>query len=124
MPGTFDRQKLGRDNEALAEKFLVKKGMAIRARNYRCRAGEIDLIAQHRGALVFVEVRYRGRNSLATGEESVTRTKQRRIIRAAQHYLLTTQLDCPCRFDVLAINQTLLGLTTINWIDNAFDAHA
>ncbi|WP_172962256.1 YraN family protein [Hydrocarboniclastica marina] len=124
MSRKIDRQKLGQDNEALAERYLLKQGMTIQARNYRCKAGEIDLIARHGDTLVFVEVRYRGNSSFASGEESVTRSKQRRLIRAAQHYLLYTRLDCPCRFDVLAINQTLLGRSRVHWIDNAFDASA
>lgn len=120
----MDRQKIGQAHEALAERYLLKKGMAIRARNYRCKAGEIDLIAEDRGTLVFVEVRYRGRSSLVSSEESVTATKQRRLIRAAQHYLLRSRQDQPCRFDVLAINRSLSGRLSIHWIDNAFDAPA
>lgn len=118
----MDRQKLGQTYEALAERYLLKQGMIIRTRNYRCKAGEIDLIAEHQGTLVFVEVRYRGQTSLVTSEESVTPTKQRRLIRAAQHYLLRYRQDCPCRFDVLAMNRSSLGRLTIHWIDNAFDA--
>lgn len=120
----MDRQKLGQEYEALAERYLQKKGMTIRERNYRCKAGEIDLIAEHRGTLVFVEVRYRGQASLVSSEESVTLTKQRRLIRAAQHYLLHHGPDRPCRFDVLALNRSALGTLKINWIDSAFDASA
>lgn len=116
----MDRQKLGQDYEALAERYLLKRGMTIQARNYRCKAGEIDLIAHDRGTLVFVEVRYRGHTSLVSSEESVTLTKQRRLIRAAQHYLLSCNEDRPCRFDVLAINLSGLGKLRIHWIDNAF----
>lgn len=120
----MDRQKLGQKHEAIAERYLQKKGMAIRARNYRCKAGEIDLIVDDKGTLVFVEVRYRGHTSLVSSEESVTPTKQRRLIRAAQHYLLRYRVDSPCRFDVLAINRTVLGQLKIHWIDNAFEAPA
>lgn len=120
----MDRQKLGQEHEALAERYLQKQGMTIKSRNYRCKMGEIDLIAEDRGTLVFVEVRYRGHTSLVTSEESVTATKQQRLIRAAQHYLLRHRSDCPCRFDVLAINRSVLGKLKIHWIDNAFDAPA
>ena len=120
----MDRQKIGQEHEALAERYLLAKGMTIRTRNYRCKSGEIDLIAEHNGTLVFVEVRYRGPTSLVSSEESVTVTKQRRIIRAAQHYLLRQRVELPCRFDVLAINRTALGRPKIHWIDNAFDAPA
>lgn len=120
----MDRQKVGQAHEALAERYLVKRGMTIRERNYRCKSGEIDLIAEDRGTLVFVEVRYRGHTSLVSSEESVTPTKQRRLIRAAQHYLLRCREDRPCRFDVLAINRSAFGRTKVNWIDNAFDAPA
>jgi putative endonuclease len=120
----MDRQKLGQEHEALAERYLQQKGMTIKARNYRCKAGEIDLIAEHGGTLVFVEVRYRGHTSLVSSEESVTPTKQRRLIRAAQHFLLKYRYDRPCRFDVLAINRSALGRLKVHWIDNAFDAPA
>jgi putative endonuclease len=120
----MDRQQLGQEYEALAERYLLKKGMTIKVRNYRCKAGEIDLIAEHKGTLVFVEVRYRGRTSLVSSEESVTPTKQRRLIRAAQHYVLRHRVDRPCRFDVLALNRSALGRLKVHWIDNAFDAPA
>ena len=118
----MDRQKLGKEHEEFAERYLLKKGMAIRARNYRCKMGEIDLIAEDCGTLVFIEVRYRGASSLISSQESVTPTKQRRLVRAAQHYLIRYNIDQPCRFDVLAINRSFLGRVHVHWIDNAFDA--
>ncbi len=73
-------------------------------RNYTCRGGEIDLVCEHGEALVFVEVRARSRSDFGTPEETVTTLKQRRILRAAEHFLARHKLsDRICRFDVIAI---------------------
>lgn len=88
-------------------------------RNYLCKMGEIDIIMQDRQTLVFVEVRYRKRSSFGSASESVTRSKQQKLIRAAQHYLSRhNQHHRPCRFDVLAINGQ--ADQPIEWIPNAF----
>lgn len=93
--------------ETAAVMFLKKHGYQILARNYRCRYGEIDIIAVHQGTLCFVEVK--SRSSLACGwpSESVGRAKQRHIVRVAQHYLqvnFKNQLPA-CRFDVVTLLQ-------------------
>ncbi len=72
---------------------------------------------QDQETLVFVEVRYRKHNDYGSGLESITRAKQRKIIRTAQHYLLTSRKQhCPCRFDVI----TYTNDQKINWIKDAF----
>jgi putative endonuclease len=90
--------------EAQAAAYLESCGYHVMQRNYRCRAGEIDLIARQAGYLVFVEVKYRSDASCGFGMEAVDYHKQRRIIRAARWYLAAhgyadTQ---PCRFDVVS----------------------
>ena len=95
---------VGQDWERLAEKHLRKAGYRIRDRNVRMKVGEIDIIAEEKGILCFIEVK--GRSSLAFGApaEAITLEKQRRIYRAAEIYLQRERLgDSICRFDVVAI---------------------
>ena len=113
-----DRKNIGQWAENQAKDFLVKKGLKLRERNYRCKAGEIDLVMMEANTLVFVEVRSRRRADYGTAFESVTATKQQRLIKAAKHYLQTKQLfdKLPCRFDVISVRHD----NDIEWIPNAF----
>lgn len=87
------------------------------AKNFRCRNGEIDLIARDGKYLVFVEVKYRGGKSQGNASSAVDWRKQRRISHAAQFFLLRYGYgEPPCRFDVVAIDGE-----HIQWIRNAFD---
>jgi putative endonuclease len=106
--------------EALAEEFLVREGLRTQCKNFRCRAGEIDLIMQHRETLVFVEVRLRSNTQFCSAAESVDRRKQQKIMRAAQLYLQQKNLTdaVPCRFDVIALSH--VGSSAPEWIQNAF----
>ena len=95
---------VGQDWERLAEKHLRKAGYRIRDRNVRMKVGEIDIIAEEKGILCFIEVK--GRSGLGFGApaEAVTLEKQRRLYRAAEIYLQRERLrDSICRFDVVAI---------------------
>jgi putative endonuclease len=110
------------ETQALA--YLQAQGLALVARNYRVaggpsrRGGEIDLIMRERdGTLVFVEVRQRRSSDWGGAAASVTGVKQRRLIRAAQHYLLRLAIWPPCRFDVIAMEEG-----TLEWLKAAFDA--
>jgi putative endonuclease len=110
--------------EARALAWLQARGLTLVERNYRvalgprARGGEIDLIMRARdGTLVFVEVRQRGSRSHGGAAASVTATKQQRVVRAAQHYLLRLAAPPPCRFDVLALDGE-----QIEWLQAAFDA--
>jgi putative endonuclease len=108
--------------ERLAESFLQGRGLKTVQRNFHCRMGEIDLIMLDGQTLVFTEVRYRANDAHGSGAESVTVTKQRRIIMAAQNFLRFRQHHPSqvCRFDVVSIGNEQ-GRTLINWIQNAFD---
>ena len=108
----------GAQAELRAEKFLQKQGLITQAKNYRCKAGEIDLIMKQCDELVFVEVRLRSHRQFANAAESVTITKQQKIIKAAQHYLQEHQLTdtANCRFDVVAFSDK----SEPEWIQNAF----
>jgi putative endonuclease len=95
----------GSSGETLAAQFLRRKGMVVLARNYRCRAGEIDLVARDGDAVVFVEVKERTGRSHGTAVEAVTWSKRRRIVRAARVYASAHGLtESPLRFDVVAID--------------------
>ena len=109
--------------EQVAESFLNKRGLKTRERNYQARFGEIDLIMLDGKTLVFAEVRYRERDNHGSGADSVTWTKQRRIISAARRFLQCHPNDScrACRFDVISIG-TENGRTLLNWIRDAFDA--
>jgi putative endonuclease len=114
---------IGDDAESLALAYLQRQGLVLVQRNYRvaggphARGAEVDLILRDRdGTLVFVEVRARAGASHGGALASVGSTKQRRIVRAAQHYLLRLPVMPPCRFDVVAFDAG-----QIRWVKAAFD---
>ena len=100
-----NRRKTGAEYERKTAEYLERLGWKILERNYRCRTGEIDLIARDGRTLVFVEVKYRKDTAMGYPEEAVGAGKQRQIRRMAAHYLYRKGLpeDVPCRFDVVAI---------------------
>jgi putative endonuclease len=106
----------GESAEQQAYQFLLKKGLKPVARNFRCKQGELDLIMTDKQTLVIVEVRFRQTDKYGSAAESVTRSKQLRIIAATQVYLATQKLNKPIRFDVIALS----GKGNIDWIQNAF----
>jgi putative endonuclease len=75
--------------EAIAAAYLKAQGLRELKRNYRCPAGEIDIIMQHQTTLVFVEVRYRANDRYGHALETIIPRKQRRLLKAAWHYLQT-----------------------------------
>jgi putative endonuclease len=90
--------------ESLAAKFLASRGLAIVARNFRTRMGEIDVIARDRDTLVFVEVRKRRSEAYGGAAASITGAKRARLIAAAQAYLALQNREPPCRFDAILID--------------------
>lgn len=105
--------------EALAAAFLERHGLAVLERNFRVRGGEIDLVCREGKALVFVEVRLRRRGDFGGAAASITASKRRRLVLAAQHYLMR-QPDAICRFDAVLLES--LDDAGIEWIRNAFSA--
>ncbi len=110
------RVQTGAQYEELAMQFLLRKGLTLIARNYRCQAGELDLVMEERGALIIVEVRYRKNNCYGSALESVTYSKQARIRTATKHYIVKHKINQPIRFDVVAIT----GDAHPEWVKNAF----
>ena len=109
--------------ERAAESLLRRKGLRTLARNYHSRFGEIDLVMLDEPVLVFVEVRYRRRDRHGSGAETVTRSKQSRLVSAARHFLRShpDHARRACRFDVVSIGGGAAD-TELNWIRAAFDA--
>jgi putative endonuclease len=101
----------------MAETYLAARGWRVFERNFSCRMGEIDLIAQDGEELVFVEVRSRADNDHGCPAETVGRAKIRRIVNTARLYVAAKRLDCPMRFDVVAVEAGRL-----EHIQAAFDA--
>lgn len=116
-----ERKRLGNRGEEEVARWLRGQGYRILASQYRCRFGEIDLIARSReGILCFVEVKTRTSSRFAAAREAVTAAKQRRLRTTAQLYLAQTgQGECPCRFDVAEVYPSPAGYE-INYITNAF----
>ncbi|MEE9613500.1 MAG: YraN family protein [Thermodesulfobacteriota bacterium] len=95
---------LGKRGEDEAARVLKKNGYKVIERNFRCRRGEIDLIATDGETIVFVEVKARGRGSIGSPEEAVDSRKRDRIIKAAREYLMRSgQSDRQVRFDVVSV---------------------
>jgi putative endonuclease len=95
---------VGQDWERLAEKHLKNAGYRIRDRNVRMKVGEIDIIAEEKGVLCFIEVKGRSGTGFGLPAEAVTLEKQRRIYRAAEIYLQRERLgESICRFDIVSI---------------------
>ena len=114
---------IGDEGEALALAHLQRAGLVLVERNYRvargphARGGEVDLILRERdGTLVFAEVRTRAGANHGGAAASVGAAKQRRIVLAAQHYLLRWASPPPCRLDVVAIDAG-----RVEWLRGAFD---
>lgn len=101
----YNKRSIGAIHEQYAMQHLSEQGYDIIETNFYCRSGEIDIIARHKGYLVFIEVKYRTSNRLGEPEEAVNYRKQQRIIRSARFYLLRHGLgeNIPCRFDVVVI---------------------
>jgi putative endonuclease len=113
----------GQCYERYAADWLAERGLRIIARNFRCRAGEIDLVARDGSALVFVEVRARAPSRYASAAESVDRRKQQRLLRTAQFYLRhhPAAAHLSCRFDVIAIEpRQCPAPPQVRWIRSAF----
>ncbi|MCL6431057.1 MAG: YraN family protein [Anaerolineae bacterium] len=104
------RQGLGRRGEELAARYLVARGYRILARNYRCSAGEVDLVAMDGDCLVFVEVRTRRGDDWGTPEESVDESKQRKLAQVAGHYVDEHNVaDSSWRIDFVAVDLDIRG---------------
>ncbi len=121
---TEARRELGEAGEATAQAFLCRRGMKILATNFRCAAGEIDLIGREGNTIVFVEVKTRLSLAFGPPKMAVHIRKQRQIVRAAEWFLAERRLkDVPCRFDVLGVTFPEADESPrIEWVRDAFPA--
>jgi putative endonuclease len=111
------KQLQGQAGEDQALVYLEQNGLCLVERNFRCKGGEIDLVMQERGTLVFVEVRKRADIAYGGAAASVTARKQARLITAAQVYLQRYRMPPPCRIDVVAIDGA-----SMDWLKNAIES--
>jgi len=101
-----NRRFIGSSHERRAVSYLKRKYYIIRDVNYRCRFGEIDIIATNGLELVFVEVKYRSNGQINAALEAVNRKKQSILYKCAQYYVLQHRLQTlPCRFDVIGMTE-------------------
>jgi putative endonuclease len=116
------RQQSGQRAEQLAAEFLRAAGCEILLCNYRRRLGELDIIARSGGVLIVAEVRTRASDSYGGAAASVTRSKQRRITRAAAQLLQqrTDLARLPMRFDVVVVTDPMGEAPALEWIRHAF----
>lgn len=113
----MNKRKTGQEQEVKAACFLKTQGYQILERNYRCKKGEIDLIAREGQYLVFVEVKYRSTNESGLPEEAVDLRKQRQISRVAAWYLTEKGLDIytPCRSMWWRLREKRSGFTGMHF---------
>ncbi|MBI4642002.1 MAG: YraN family protein [Candidatus Tectomicrobia bacterium] len=117
-----NRREIGKKGEELATQFLIRKGYTILEQNYRSPLGEIDLIALDGLTIVFTEVKTRRSASFGPPALSVTKQKQKKLVKLAQMYILQKNLRAiACRFDVISIVARPDGsLEDLDHIENAF----
>ncbi|MEM5789864.1 MAG: YraN family protein [Syntrophobacteraceae bacterium] len=119
-----NRSSKGKEGEDAAVAFLMSNGLEIRERNFRCPAGEIDIVASDRRSTIFVEVRSRHTDRFGSPEESIVALKRRRIVQAAHWYLKKHCLfGSPARIDVVTIRWKGKE-PDVTWIPNAIESHS
>lgn len=114
----MNKREKGTEQEMVAAQYLKKKGYVILEQNYRCRYGELDIVARKDATLVIVEVKFRSGSGCGDPAEAVDARKQRKICRVTLNYLMRhpQYQEKPCRFDVISV----YGDGQIRHIENAF----
>ena len=116
------RKAAGDRGEAEVACYLRKKGYTLLASQWRCRFGELDLVARDkRGTVCFVEVKLRSAGSIGLPREFVDARKQERLRTAAAAYLSTHDIDAPARFDVAEVYAENDGVLRVEYLENAFE---
>jgi putative endonuclease len=100
-----NNQKLGGWGEDLASDYLLKKGYKILEKNYRNNYGEIDIVAKKKKIIIFIEVKTRSGRSFGLPEEAVNRTKQGKLIKISEKYILDNRIKGNYQIDVIAIEK-------------------
>ena len=116
--------KIGTKGEDMVARFVQSKGYTVVKRNYQCRYGEIDIIAEKEGIIAFIEVKTRKADSLVPIEFAVDSHKQKRLLSTAQEYLSKTDCELQPRFDVALVTVTPNPQSgsgySLKYIENAF----
>ncbi|MDR4479963.1 MAG: YraN family protein [Nitrospira sp.] len=116
------RRAVGDEGEGRAEAYLRQQGFRILGRNVRSALGELDLVADDQGVLVFIEVKRRRTGTYGGAIEAVDARKRAKLIQLAAHYLAQHRVrDRACRFDVVLIQDSPGTTETVLHIANAFD---
>ena len=116
------RKTAGDRGEAEVARYLRKKGYTLLASQWRCRFGELDLVARsRRGTVCFVEVKLRSAGAIGLPREFVDARKQERLRIAAAAYLSTHDIDAPARFDVAEVYAENDGSLRVEYLENAFE---
>ena len=97
-------QEIGKIGEEIAKKYLLENNYKIVAKNFRCKFGEIDIIAYDKEELVFIEVKTRTSNKYGTGINSINRIKQQHLYKTAEYYLYKKKINKSIRIDAIEIN--------------------
>ena len=108
----------GEQAEVLAAAFVESRGLRIIARNYRCRHGELDLVARDGDTLVFIEVRRRTGSSFGGAAASINAPKREKLLKAARHYLAKLSEPPACRFDAVLLTGEP---PRIEWLRNVIE---
>lgn len=118
------RAARGRRWEERAAQYLEAQGLTVVARGYRCRLGEIDLVCRDADALVFVEVRARGKGARTRALESIDAAKRAKLVATARHYLMRNPawFERPLRFDVVAFDGIDGDSAALRWERNVIDS--
>lgn len=115
-------KEIGSIGEAYTACFLESKGCEILARNYTIKGGEIDIIAKKGEIIHFVEVKSRKRSPLEQADRSITKSKINHIVKTANHYVNTFEIDLSCVFDVAIVEVDNGKVTDFKYIQRAFTA--
>lgn len=112
----LNKRQIGSFYEEMACEFLREQGIFILEQNFRCKQGEVDIIGEDRGTLLFVEVKYRKNAVVGFPYEAVTYQKQKSISSVASYYKYRKQINKGIRYDIISICGD-----KIHWIQNAFN---
>ena len=119
----MNKKESGNMGEDFAAEYYRKLGFEIKERNFHCRGGEIDIIAENGEYIIFVEVKTRGENALYTPKEAVDERKQKRLSLAAMKYLSKTESSKMTQFDVFEVYSANDRIYKFNRIENAFEGY-
>ena len=114
------KKTIGDKGEEFTAKFLKKNNCKIIERNFNCKSGEIDIIAENREYILFVEVKTRQEGQMLEPRYSVDRKKQQKLLKTASYYLQSHKITKQPRFDIAEVIVNNEGKMSINYLENAF----